>query len=99
MLALSPEEAAAFRDEARAFIADNHPAKMRMPNPETDLTEELMLPWHRILHKKNRTVLAEGIWRGFIFEQPAPARRRPWRSASPWSVPSRSRLGGKHDIT
>ena len=25
---------------------------MRVPNPETDLTKEQMLLWHRILHKK-----------------------------------------------
>jgi alkylation response protein AidB-like acyl-CoA dehydrogenase len=50
-LALSPEDAA-FRDEARAFIAKNYPAEMRVPNPETDLSKEQMLLWHRILHKK-----------------------------------------------
>ena len=32
-LALSPEDAA-FRDEVRAFIAENYPAEMRVPNPE-----------------------------------------------------------------
>ncbi|WP_245312524.1 acyl-CoA dehydrogenase family protein, partial [Bradyrhizobium macuxiense] len=50
-LALSPEDAA-FRDEVRAFIKDNYPAEMRVPNPETDLSKEQMLLWHRILHKK-----------------------------------------------
>ena len=50
-LALSKEDAA-FRDEVRAFIAENYPAEMRVPNPETDLTKEQMLLWHRILHKK-----------------------------------------------
>ncbi len=50
-LALSPEDAA-FRDEVRAFIADNYPAEMRVANPETDLSKEQMLLWHRILHKK-----------------------------------------------
>jgi alkylation response protein AidB-like acyl-CoA dehydrogenase len=50
-LALSREDAA-FRDEVRAFIADNYPAEMRVPNPETDLTKEQMLLWHRILYKK-----------------------------------------------
>jgi len=30
---LSSEDAA-FRDEVRAFIAENHPAEMRVPNPE-----------------------------------------------------------------
>jgi len=41
-LNLSNEDAA-FRDEVRAFIAENYPAEMRVPNPET---------WHRILYKK-----------------------------------------------
>jgi alkylation response protein AidB-like acyl-CoA dehydrogenase len=50
-LALS-EEDAAFREEVRAFIAQNYPAEMRVPNPETDLTKAQMLLWHRILHKK-----------------------------------------------
>src|SRR5260221_13770220 len=50
-LALSPEDAA-FRDEVRAFIAENYPREMRVPNPETDLTKEQMLLWHRILHQK-----------------------------------------------
>jgi len=31
-LTLSPKDAA-FRDEVRAFIADNYPAEMRVPNP------------------------------------------------------------------
>src|SRR5260370_22309252 len=50
-LALPPEDAA-FRDEVRAFIAENYPPEMRVPNPETDLTKEQMLLWHRILHQK-----------------------------------------------
>ena len=50
-LNLSSEDAA-FRDEVRAFIAENYPQEMRVPNPETDLTKEQMLLWHRILHKK-----------------------------------------------
>jgi alkylation response protein AidB-like acyl-CoA dehydrogenase len=50
-LKLSAEDAA-FRDEVRAFIAANYPQEMRVPNPETDLTKEQMLLWHRILHKK-----------------------------------------------
>ena len=50
-LNLSGEEAA-FRDEVRAFIAENYPAEMRVPNPETDLSKEQMLLWHRILHQK-----------------------------------------------
>src|SRR5947199_52955 len=50
-LNLSSEEAA-FRDEVRAFIAENYPAEMRVPNPETDLSKEQMLLWHRIRHQK-----------------------------------------------
>ena len=34
------------------FIADNYPAEMRVPNPETDLTKEQSLLWHRILYRK-----------------------------------------------
>ena len=50
-LNLSKEDAT-FRDEARGFIAENYPAEMRVPNPETDLTKEQSLLWHRILYKK-----------------------------------------------
>ncbi|MGY3604094.1 MULTISPECIES: acyl-CoA dehydrogenase family protein [unclassified Bradyrhizobium] len=50
-LVLSPEEAA-FRDEVRTFVAENYPAEMRVPNPDTDLTKDQMLLWHRILYKK-----------------------------------------------
>src|ERR1700733_15188562 len=76
-LALSSEDAA-FRDEVRTFIADNYPAEMRVPNPETDLTKEQMLLWHCILHKKGwiaplwpKEYGGPGwpITRRFIFEQ------------------------------
>src|ERR1700692_4788111 len=50
-LKLSNEDAA-FRDEVRAFIAENYPQEMRVPNPETDLTKEQSMLWHRILYKK-----------------------------------------------
>jgi alkylation response protein AidB-like acyl-CoA dehydrogenase len=50
-LNLSSEDAA-FRDEVRAFIAENYPQEMRVPNPETDLTKEQSLLWHRILFRK-----------------------------------------------
>jgi hypothetical protein len=50
-LNLSSDDAA-FRDEVRAFIAENYPQEMRVPNPETDLTKQQSLLWHRILHKK-----------------------------------------------
>ncbi len=58
-LDLSSEDAA-FRDEVRAFIAENYPAEMRVPNPETDLTKEQSLLWHRILHDKGWTA---PLWR------------------------------------
>jgi alkylation response protein AidB-like acyl-CoA dehydrogenase len=50
-LNLSNEDAA-FRDEVRSFIAENYPAEMRVPNPETDLTKEQSLLWHKILFRK-----------------------------------------------
>ncbi len=50
-LSLSREDAA-FRDEVRSFIAENYPQQMRVANPETDLTKEQMLLWHRILHRQ-----------------------------------------------
>jgi len=50
-LSLSSEDAA-FRDEVRAFIADNYPQEMRVPNPETDLSKEQSMLWHRILFRK-----------------------------------------------
>ncbi|MBR1220641.1 acyl-CoA dehydrogenase family protein [Bradyrhizobium sp. U87765 SZCCT0131] len=76
-LALSPDDAA-FRDEVRAFIKDNYPAEMRVPNPETDLSKEQMLLWHRILHNKGWVAPlwpkeyggpGWSITRRFIFEQ------------------------------
>jgi hypothetical protein len=76
-LTLSPEDAA-FRDEVRAFIADNYPAEMRVPNPDTDLSKEQMLLWHRILHKrgwiaplwpKEHGGTGWSITRRFIFDQ------------------------------
>ena len=50
-LQLSSEDAG-FRDEVRGFIAENYPTEMRVPNPETDLSKEQMLLWHRILYNK-----------------------------------------------
>src|SRR3982074_2626350 len=76
-LSLSREDAA-FRDEVRAFIAENYPQEMRVPNPESDLTKEQMLLWHRILHKKGwiaqrsplvHVVCRRTITNAFIFEQ------------------------------
>jgi alkylation response protein AidB-like acyl-CoA dehydrogenase len=76
-LNLSREDAA-FRDEVREFIASNYPQEMRVPNPETDLTKEQMLLWHRILHRKGWVAPlwpkeyggpGWSITRRFIFEQ------------------------------
>jgi alkylation response protein AidB-like acyl-CoA dehydrogenase len=50
-LSLSMEDEV-FRQEVRTFVAANYPAEMRAPNPDTDLTKEQSLLWHRILHKK-----------------------------------------------
>ena len=50
-LSLSKDDAA-FRDEVRAFIAENYPQEMRVANPETDLSKEQSMLWHRILHSK-----------------------------------------------
>jgi hypothetical protein len=41
----------------------NYPQEMRVPNPETDLTKEQMLLWHRSSTKRMRATLAEGIRR------------------------------------
>ena len=71
-LSLSSEDAA-FRDEVRAFIAENYPQEMRVPNPETDLTKEQMLLWHRILLQEgmDRAAVAEGIWRAGLVDHAA----------------------------
>ena len=50
-LNLSAEDRA-FRDEIRAFIAEQYPQAMRVANPETDLSKEQSLLWHRILYRK-----------------------------------------------
>ncbi|RDV02943.1 pimeloyl-CoA dehydrogenase large subunit [Sphingorhabdus pulchriflava] len=43
----------AFRDEVRAFIAENYPQELRGKQDEGDeLGKEDFLAWHRILHKK-----------------------------------------------
>ena len=51
-LDFSPEDAA-FREEARAFIAQNYPQELRdKQNRGEDLGREDYLSWHRILAKK-----------------------------------------------
>jgi alkylation response protein AidB-like acyl-CoA dehydrogenase len=51
-LAFSPEEIA-FREEVRAFIAENYPEQLRGKQDEGDeLGKEDMLSWHRVLARK-----------------------------------------------
>lgn len=50
-LDFSPEEIA-FRDEVRAFIAENYPEEMRGTAGREDLTREQYLAWHKVLGKK-----------------------------------------------
>jgi alkylation response protein AidB-like acyl-CoA dehydrogenase len=51
-LEFSPEDLA-FRDEVRAFIAENYPKKLRGKQEEgEELGREDMLAWHRILGRK-----------------------------------------------
>ena len=51
-LDFSPEDLA-FRDEVRAFIADNYPERLReFGGDRENLTKEDMLSWHRTLAKK-----------------------------------------------
>ena len=51
-LDFSPEDAA-FREEARTFIAQNYPKELReKQNRGEELGKEDYLSWHRILAKK-----------------------------------------------
>jgi len=51
-LEFSPEEIA-FRDEVRAFIAENYPVELRGKQDEGDeLSKEDFLSWHKVLAKK-----------------------------------------------
>jgi hypothetical protein len=50
-LNFSPQELA-FRDEARQFIADNYPKKLKGVIAYEGLTKEDFLSWHRVLAKK-----------------------------------------------
>ena len=50
-LDFSPEEIA-FRDEIRAFIAENYPKELKNVPHRDDLTREQFLAWHKILGKK-----------------------------------------------
>ena len=50
-LEFSPEEIA-FRDEVRAFIDANYPARLKSVGMREDLSKADMLAWHKILGKK-----------------------------------------------
>ena len=50
-LEFTPEEQA-FRDEVRAFIAENYPKHLGDVGLREDLSREDFLAWHKILHKK-----------------------------------------------
>ena len=71
-LSLSREDAA-FRDEVRAFIAENYPHEMRVPNPETDLTKEQIaaLAPHPAQEGMDRAAVAERIWRARLVDHAA----------------------------
>ena len=63
-LNLSKEEAA-FRDEVRAFIAENYPAEMRVPNPGDRPFQgaDAALASYSPQEGLDRAALAQGIWR------------------------------------
>jgi alkylation response protein AidB-like acyl-CoA dehydrogenase len=69
-LSLSREDAA-FRDEVRDFIANNYPQEMRVPNPETDLTDRILhrKVWIAPLWPKEYGGPGWSITKRFIFEQ------------------------------
>ena len=99
-LDFSPEDNA-FREEVRAFIAENYPAELRAKQASEDaLSKEDYLSWHRILAKKGWVApsLAGGVGRHRLDARPRSTsgreeqaarrhHRRSCRSASPWSAP------------
>jgi len=56
-LDFSPEEMA-FRDEVRAFIAENYPKDIASDGQRDEMAPEDMLAWHKILGKKGWSVPA-----------------------------------------
>jgi alkylation response protein AidB-like acyl-CoA dehydrogenase len=56
-LEFTPEEQA-FRDEVRAFIAENHPKELGDFGMREDMTREEMVAWHKILGAKGWSVPA-----------------------------------------
>jgi len=63
-LDFSPEENA-FRQEVRAFIAENYPPELRAAQDSGAPDRELYLAWHKVLAKKGwvRAVVAGGVRR------------------------------------
>ncbi|TNE59868.1 MAG: pimeloyl-CoA dehydrogenase large subunit [Sphingomonadales bacterium] len=56
-LDFSPEETA-FRDEVRAFIAENYPKNVATDGLRDDMAPEDMVAWHKVLGKKGWSVPA-----------------------------------------
>ena len=95
-LDFSPEDLA-FRDEVRAFIAENYPDQLRGKQDEgEELSKDDFLSWHRTLAKKGWVAPAwpaEYGGPGWTSTQrssgprssPAPTPFRSCRSASTWS--------------
>ncbi|MDO8289628.1 MAG: acyl-CoA dehydrogenase family protein [Parvibaculum sp.] len=54
-MSFSPEELA-FREEVRAFIADNYPKDLANRRTRGEMSKEDILTWHRILYKKGWVV-------------------------------------------
>ena len=54
-MSFSPEELA-FREEVRAFIADNYPKDLASRRTRGEMSKEDILTWHRILYKKGWVV-------------------------------------------
>jgi alkylation response protein AidB-like acyl-CoA dehydrogenase len=50
-MSFSPQDLA-FRDEVRAFIAENYPKDLKSRRTRGEMTKEEILTWHRILYKK-----------------------------------------------
>ena len=71
-LSLSSEDAA-FRDEVRAFIADNYPQEMRVPNPgdRPDQGADAAVASHPPQEGVDRAAVAERTWRTGLVDHAA----------------------------
>jgi hypothetical protein len=85
-LDFAPEDIA-FREEVRAFIAENYPPELRGKQDEgEELSKADMLAWHKILAKQWGA--PAGRRRRSISgprSRPGPTPSPSCRSASPWS--------------